>query len=147
MEAEQKIKYEYLLHTWGGFYNKQFKHIHKQESGYHYFDTKEAREEYLNQLKIFEKDLDARVLMSVLTEGYNTRVMTTLHRVIKVEGKEYYSKCEISPNFPFEVAKYHLENKWQPGLNDYPLGEEFDYSEGSYELIQEWITVAFDAED
>lgn len=141
------VKYEYLLHTWGGFYNEEFKEIHKEESGYHYFDTKEEREQYLNKLKNIEKELNARVLISVLSEGYNTRIMTTLHRVIKVDGKEYYSRHDMSPNYPFEVAKFHLEYKWQPGFNDYPLGENFDYSTDNYELIQEWITGGFDFTD
>ena len=68
-----------------------------------------------------------------------------MHRVIKYEGKEYYSKYELSPNYPYDAAKYHLENKWYPGFNDYPLGEDFDYE--NVETVQEWITGAFDITD
>jgi len=121
------MKYEYLLHTWGWFYNKEYKDKHGENSGYHYFDTEEERIEYLKKLKSIEKKLNARHLVITLSEGYNTRTVTTLHRVIKWEEKEYYSNYKISPNYPYDAAKYHLENKWYTGFNDYPLGEDFDY--------------------
>ncbi len=139
------MRYEYLLHTWGGFYNKEYSH--NEESGYHYFDTEKERSEYLKKLKSIEKKLNARHLMTTLSEGYNTRTVTTLHRVIKWEDKEYYSKYEMSPNYPYDSAKYHLENKWYVGFNDYPLGEEFDYENNEVEVVQEWITGAFDITD
>jgi hypothetical protein len=136
------MKYEYLLHTWGGFYDNEYQHSEK--SGYHYFDTEKERSDYLNILKALEEKLSARHLVTTLSEGYNTRTITILHRVIKWEGEEYYSNYEMSPNYPYDVAKYHLENKWYPGFNDYPLGEKFDYDNNEVETIQEWITGAFD---
>ena len=139
------MKYEYLLHTWGGFYNKYYQEKHGEVPGYHYFDSKEERDEYLEKLKKIEIELSAFHLVTILSEGYNTREVTTLHRVIKYEGKEYYSKYELSPNYPYDAAKYHLENKWYPGFNDYPLGEDFDYE--NVETVQEWITGAFDITD
>ena len=139
------MKYEYLLHTWGGFYNKYYQEKHGEVPGYHYFDSKEERDEYLENLKKIEIELSAFHLATILCEGYNTREVTTLHRVIKYEGKEYYSKYELSPNYPYDAAKYHLENKWYPGFNDYPLGEDFDYE--NVETVQEWITGAFDITD
>ena len=139
------MKYEYLLHTWGGFYNKYYQEKHGEVSGYHYFDSKEERDEYLEKLKKIEIELSAFHLVTILSEGYNAREVTTLHRVIKYEGKEYYSKYELSPNYPYDAAKYHLENKWYPGFNDYPLGEDFDYE--NVETVQEWITGAFDITD
>lgn len=139
------MKYEYLLHTWGGFYNKE--HQHSEKSGYHYFDTEKERADYLKKLKALEEKLNARLLATTLSEGYNTRTITILHRVVKWEGKEYYSNYEMSPNYPYDVAKYHLENKWYPGFNDYPLGEDFDYDNNEVETIQEWITGAFDITD
>ena len=139
------MKYEYLLHTWGGFYNKYYQEEHGEVLGYHYFDSKEERDEYLEKLKKIEIELSAFHLVTILSEGYNTREVTTLHRVIKYEGKEYYSKYELSPNYPYDAAKYHLENKWYPGFNDYPLGEDFDYE--NVETVQEWITGAFDITD
>ena len=141
------MKYEYLLHTWGGFYNKEHQDKHGEVEGYHYFDTKQERNEYLAKLRKIEKDLNATYLVAEESEGYNTRTITTLHRVVKWEGKEYYSKYELSPNYPHDVAKYHLENKWYPGCNDYPLGKDFDYENNEVETVQEWITGAFDIAD
>jgi hypothetical protein len=139
------MKYEYLLHTWGGFYNKCYQEKHGEVPGYHYFDTKEERNAYLEKLKKIEIELSASHLATTLSEGYNTREVTTLHRVIKHEDKEYYSKCELYPNCPYDVAKYHLKNKWLPGFNDYPIGEDFDYE--NVETVQEWITGSFDITD
>lgn len=136
------MKYEYLLHTWGGFYNKEYDH--GETEGFHYFDTKELRDDYLKRLRRIEKELNAKYLMTRESEGYHVRAITTLHRVTKWEGKSYYSKHEMSPSCSFWVAKYHLENKWYPGWNDYPLGEDFDYGKNEVEIIQEWITGAFD---
>ena len=28
------VDYEYLLHTWGGFYNEEHKNIHDENGGY-----------------------------------------------------------------------------------------------------------------
>lgn len=142
---ENKIKYEYLLHTWGGFYNEEYQLIHKEVEGYHYFNSKLERKSYINKLRAIEDELKAHSLVMTKSEGYNTRVSTILHRVIKWEDKEYYSKYELSPNYSYEIAKYHLENKWYPGFNDYPLGENFDYE--NVETVQEWITGAFDISD
>ena len=136
------MKYEYLLDTWGGFYNKE--HQHSEKSGYHYFDTKEERTSYLNKLKALEEKLNDRCLLSRINEGYNTRIITTLHRVVKWKGIEYYSSRKISPNHSYDSAKHNLKNKWDLGVKDYPLGEDFDYSNSNLEIIQEWITGAFD---
>lgn len=141
------MKYQYLLHTWGGFYNDEYKSSHNESSGYHYFDTKLERTQYLEKLKEIEAQLSAFHLATDISEGYNTRTNTVLHRVIKWESKEYYSSYILPPNYPYGTAKYHLENKWYPGFNDYPLGEEFDYEKNKVETVQEWITGAFDVVD
>jgi hypothetical protein len=141
------MKYEYLLHTWGGFYNKEHQDKHGEVEGYHYFDTKQDRSDYLAKLRKIETELNAIRLVAQESEGYNTRTVTTLHRVIKWKGEEYYTKYELSPNYPYDVAKYHLENKWYPGCNDYPLGKDFNYENNDVETIQEWITGSFDISD
>lgn len=141
------MKYEYLLYTWGGFYNKEHQKEHKQKSGYHYFDTEQKRNEYLYRLKVIEKRLNARFLVTTMCEGYHTRSKTVLHRVIKWKGKEYHSKYEMIPNTSYMSAKYHLDNKWFPGFNDYPLGEDFDYEKNKVEVVQEWTTGAFDTNE
>ncbi|MFC4219001.1 hypothetical protein [Flagellimonas marina] len=138
------LKYEYLLKTWGGFYNSEYKDIHGEVEGYHYFETAEKRAEYLAKLRWIEKDFHAVRLVVEQSEGYNTRTIVTLNRVIKWKGKEYYSNRELSPNYPYGAAKHFLEYKWRPGFNDYPLGEDFDYEQKEVEIVQEWITGAFD---
>ncbi len=37
--GKSKEKYEYLLQTWGGFYNDEHVAIHGKEPGYLWFDT------------------------------------------------------------------------------------------------------------
>lgn len=36
-------KYEYHLHTWGGFYNKEYSEIHKKPNGDFWFESYEER--------------------------------------------------------------------------------------------------------
>ena len=136
----EKLKYEYFLKTWGGFYNEQHKKIHKKEPGNYWFDTAEERASYVAELKKLSEELGAKVLMVDTTiEGYNTRIMTTLHRVIRdSQGEEHYSSYNMGYGWPIDMAKYHMEYKWRPGFNDYPLGEDYDYD--SCEIVQEWVT-------
>ncbi len=136
-----KIKYEYYLKTWGGFYNKEHEHGYKE--GDYYFDSKEERDNYIEKLHLLEVEYpNAKHLMLHLDQGYHLRTITTMHRVIRFEGKEYYSESEIWPGYDYDTTKYNLEWKWRPGFNDYPLGEDFDYSK--VEIVQEWISGKFD---
>ena len=79
----------------------------------------------------------------MISEGYCCRTRTVLHRVIEWDGKRYYTQLDMGVNYPMDVAQYHLEWKWYPGFNDYPLGEDFDYDNNPVQIIQEWITGAF----
>ena len=141
------MKYEYLLHTWGGFYNEEHQEKHGELEGYHYFYTEKERDNYITKLRKIEKDLNAKHLAIEKSEGYNTRTITTLHRVSKYKGKEYYTKNNLPPNYSYSAARYTMKNKWYPGFNDYPLGENFDYDNEDFEIVQEWITGAFDISD
>ncbi len=134
-------KYEYHVQTWGGFYNKEHAKKHKLKEGDFFFDTKEARNSFIENRRRIEKELDAHVLMIDTTEGFCSRIKTVLHRVIEVDGVQYYSQREMGFNYPFGAAKYHMEWKWYPGFNDYPLGEGFDYS--GVKIVQAWITGAW----
>jgi len=80
-----------------------------------------------------------------LSEGYCCNIRTILHRVIEYEGKQYYSSNNMGINFPAQSAAFHMTYKWTPGFNDYPLGEDFDYSK--VKIVQEWITGAFNTKD
>lgn len=140
------MKYEYRLYTWGGFYNKHNRDVHNEPSGAHYFSTLEERQDYKYKLLSYSQTLldlgnnDSHLVFDE-SEGYNCRTPVTLHRVIKFKGKEYHSYNELVLSVSFETAKYHLETKWYPGFNDYPLGEDFDYE--LVETVQEWITGSF----
>jgi hypothetical protein len=137
------MKYEYFLLTWGGFYNKEYKDLHNEKPGYHYFDNKEDRDNYISKLRGIEKELSASYLMLVEREGYHVRSEVTINRVSKFEGKEIHTERKMGPGFEYSSAIYHLENKWYPGFNDYPFGEDFDYDTEGFEVIQEWVTGAF----
>jgi len=146
VEGQPFMKYQYAIYTWGGFYNQEYQSQHKYEPGQRVFDTKEERDDYIADLRVKEISLDARHLMMVLDEGFAVNEVLTCHRVIKFEGKYYYSSDVISVWGTFEegvfgTASYHMRWKWYPGFNDYPAGEGKDYSKA--EVIQEWITGAF----
>ena len=138
-----KPKYEYHVLIWGGFFNDEYKKIHKKEEGNYWFNSKSNRSKFIKELKFIEEKLNARHLAISESEGYHCRTTTKLHRIIKFKNKEYYSEYEMGINYPFDAAMYHLEWKWYPGFNDYPLGEDFDYENNKVDIIQEWITGAF----
>ena len=145
---DNSMKYEYMLHTWGGFYNKEFKRVHKYEPGYFYFDSKKERDEYLSKLKKVEESLNARSLAVDVEEGYHLRDGEIVaHRVCKYNGEARHTTRSFPPGYPYAIAVYHIENKWYPGFNDYPFGEDFDYERNKVTIIQEWITGSFNLDD
>lgn len=141
------MKYEYLLMTWGGFYNQENKDRHGLEPGYHYFDSEEERENYLRKLQRIEKRLNAKYLASMKSEGFNVREPVILNRVSSYKGREVHTTYESMPGTSYSIAAYLLENKWYPGHHDYPFGEDFDYESPSFKVVQEWITGQFDAKE
>lgn len=137
------MPYLYYLYTWGGFYNKEFQDIHGYIGGGRNFNTAKEREEYLDTLKQVEIKLNARHLAFRTCEGFNTLVPTILHRVVEYKGNQYYSNNDMGIGYPYGAAEYHMQWKWYPGFNDYPLGEDFDYDKEKFTIIQEWITGSF----
>lgn len=138
------LKYEYGVHTWGGFYNDHNRAIHHFEEGTQYFPTKELRHTYLNSLENARRALtysDA-TLAKHLFEGFNIRDLPVIHRVVEYRGKQYYSKYEYSWPETASVLLYYMENKWYPGLNDdtveETVGHSVDYKE--VKIIQEWLS-------
>lgn len=141
----KELKYQYHLLTWGGFYNDHHKHSYKP--GDYLFDTKEEREQYIEELEKTSKELNAHVLMISRTEGFNCDIRAVCHRVIRYKGQLYKSEYDMGINYPFRGAQYTMNYKWTLGFNDYPLGEDFDYDNGEVEIISEYITGAFDIEE
>lgn len=142
----ENLKYEYYLYTWGGFYNEEYKNVHNEEKGAKWFNTFEERDQYIDKLKNIEKELNAKHLMMVRCEGYFTRIPVKIHRVSRYKDEYKYTSDEFWPDYGYDAAKYHLEYKWYPGFNDYPFGENFDYSirNKEFEIVKEWISGCFE---
>ncbi len=106
-------KYEYLLKTWGGFYNEEFQKIHGKEEGSFFFNTKKERKAYIDELKQIEKNLNARVLMITEEEGKSVRYSTIAKMKMIYNGKTYdYEEdfgnaySEDSAHFMFHDGNY-----------------------------------------
>lgn len=56
-----------------------------------WFSTAAERQQFIDELKEIEENLNARHLEMTLSEGYFCRIPTILHRVVEWEGKQYYS--------------------------------------------------------
>lgn len=140
----ENMKYQYHVQTWGGFYNEEHQKIHGHKPGDFVFDTKKERNNYVHELRQIEEKLGARHLATTMTEGFNCNVRTTLHRISKFEDKVVHDTYDMGVNYPYGAASYHMEWKWYPGFNHYPFGEDFDYRKNKVEILQEWVTGAFD---
>ena len=138
-------KYEYCVFSWGGFFNDENRKIHGRTEGAKYFNSKQMANKYIESIRKEEVHLNAKHLMIVEYEGFFCRTPVNLHRVIEVDGNQYYSSYDMAPVRDYDTALYHLENKWYPGFNDYPLGENFNYDE--VKIVQEWISGAFEKND
>lgn len=97
-------KYEYLLHTWGGFYNHKDQHGYKE--GYFWFDTEAARDDYILELKDAEQRLNARHLVVVKEEGTRVRYRTVAKCVFVYRGKKYPTEYDFGFAYPAEDAEY-----------------------------------------
>lgn len=136
------IKYEYLVFTWGGFYNKEYRKLHKQKPGNRWFDTKEDADSYINFLKELEERYDARHLAISREEGYNTRKKTICHRVVEVDGKMYESTYDLGYAYPIDSAVYWCIWKWYPGCNDYVAIQDSDKDLDKIENENVWVEYA-----
>lgn len=139
------MEYEYMLYTWGGFYSPEHQKKHGESDGYHYFSLKEKRDKYLLHLQSLEKALNANHLIYITGEGYHVREKVILHRVLRFRVDTIHTETEMPPGTTYAAAKFIMSNKWYPGHNDYPFGEDANYDE--VEIIQEWITGAFDYDE
>jgi hypothetical protein len=136
-------QYKYAAFTWGGFYNKSNVAIHGcEERGLVYLDTEAERNEYVQTLKGKLNLIGAAdwILCIKTFEGFDIDILPCLHRVIELDGKQYYSRRQWDWLEELSALEYHLEWKWTPGFNDYPAGD-VDYTKAK--IIQEWITGSF----
>ena len=135
-------KYQYCVKTWGGFYNDEYFAIHGLKKGEYVFDTAEERQVFIYHRRVIEKQLNADALVIDCTEGYCCEIDTVCHRIVEIDGKQYYSTRNVGRNYPFSAAKALMEYHWYTGSNDYPLGMAFDYGKAKIKMIKEWITGA-----
>lgn len=143
-------KYEYFFHVWGGFFNDHNKEIHGYEEGTQYFDDQHTRDLVLQNMEKARVNLDTRdaILVYKIDEGYHVRKLPACHRVVEYKGKRYYSTYKWHWPESADTLWFCMENKWYPGFNDHvveeELGHEVDYN--NVEIVQEWITGAFNYE-
>lgn len=109
------MKYEYLLFTWGGFYNRDYFKEHGYKEGSYYFETEKQRDRYRDTLISLSNELKAYQFMYIEAEGFCVRDIPKLHRVVRYKGKDYYSSRDCHPDFTYDSARYFLEFKWYPG--------------------------------
>lgn len=133
-------KYEYLLKTWGGFYNEEFKKIHGKEEGYFFFDAKKERKDYIDELKQIEKKLNARVLMINEEEGKNVRYSTIAKMKMIYNGKTYEYEEDFgkaypsdSAHFMFHDGNYSCDCNRSSFLN-IKYGDEIEIKDCGYEI-------------
>lgn len=136
------MEYKYALYTWSGFYNDEYKHNYVE--GLYLFDTEEERQNYIRELRSVEKDMKVFHLMLELFEGYNCDKPTVLHRVSEFNGKRVHTKDESYILRTYSSAEYYMQYRWYAGHNDYPFGEDFDYEQDGFRVVQEWIEGSFD---
>ena len=135
------VKNEFMVQTWGGFYNDNHKKKHGYEPGYKWFDHRWQRDEYIQMLKDTSDRLNAKELAVSTEDGYHTRVETVLHRLCSYNNQIYKSEYSMGYGYPLDSAKYHMEYKWYPGCNDYTcIDDEKDI--GEVKTLLEYITYA-----
>ena len=141
-----KYKYEYLLHRWGGFWNKHNILVHKEpDFEYKWFDTKEEREIEILRLRRLEdlqgqylltrnKYNDSTIAMSE-TEGYLTRYRFIIQAHVLVNNEIKVVENDLGYGFfsneEFDClgncADYMKE--WKYGISaDLPDDHELLYS-------------------
>lgn len=105
-----KEKYEYMLHTWGGFYNVEHVKIHGKKPGYFFFYSMKELKDYEFDLKQIEKELGAHVLMTHIEEGQHVRYKTIAKMKFLFNGKTYDYQEDFGYAYPLESAKFMFED-------------------------------------
>lgn len=98
--------YEYMVQTWGGFYNDEHKAVHKLEPGYYWFSTEEARADFINERTRISVELNAHVFVTVLYEGRHTRMRTVARMDLVLDGKTYPLAYDFGYAFEEDAAEY-----------------------------------------
>ena len=136
------MNYQYGVKVWGGFFNDEHRANHGKEEGEYTFDSETARDLFVGELKLIERNIGRLCLVIHKYEGYLCNEKITLHRISKHKDVEVCTTETMFPCTKYDDAVYHLENKWYLGFNDYPFGESFDYENEKVEVC-EWVEGRF----
>lgn len=102
-------KYEFVLHTWGGFYNDENKAKHGLEPGYFWFDTAEDRQKFLDSLREIEKKFDAKYIAHNFEEGQHVRYRTIARMTLVYNNKAYQYEEDFGFAYPVSAAHSMFE--------------------------------------
>lgn len=97
---------EYLLQTWGGFYNEEHRVKHGEKPGFFWFDTWQERAAEVARLREIEKRLKAVVLMVVNHDGEFSQKKLIAKMVFVYDGKRYPFAYDFGYGFETENAEY-----------------------------------------
>jgi hypothetical protein len=100
------MPYEYMLHTWGGFYNKEHQEKHGELPGYEWFPTAAARQKRIDELKSISDKLNARTLATNTEEGHHTRFRTVAKMDLVYQDKTYPIEYDFGFAYPEESADF-----------------------------------------
>jgi hypothetical protein len=98
--------YEYMVHVWGGFFNKEHVTKHGERGGYYWFGTSEERMSFVEKLKRDEEKYKAHTLVVDCHEGLGTRNRTVATMNLVYNGKEYYYEEDFGYAYPPSGANY-----------------------------------------
>jgi hypothetical protein len=97
---------EYLLHIWGGFFNKEHRVKHGKKPGYYWFTSPEARESFFRELQEIEERLDARFLARSDYDGPLVRKRTIAQMIFIYKGTKYPFEYDFGYGYEESSAEY-----------------------------------------
>lgn len=122
------MKYEYLLHVWGGFWNSGNIAIHGDlDISYRWFDTKSDRQAEIDRLDSLCNSLGTfdACISKHLTEGFLTRKEFIIQSFVKENGKliivennlgyGFWSDSELEDDD--SSVQYMKDWKWDVGYD------------------------------
>ncbi len=145
--TDTEVKYEWVLQTWGGFYNKHYQEQHKEVPGYQWFETEAQLIKEVDRLRRLERDYREQdrvtgttstcCLVTDVNEGYDTRLMTTLNVIVQYRGKTWHITRDMGYGYPTSAAEYHMEWKWDS--NYWIDGSWVDDAATECKVLDSWI--------
>ena len=113
-------KKEYMVHIWGGAWNKDANpSIEKDlgiKEGYHYFDTKEEKDEFCKYLRLYKYRKQG--LMIDEKYGVMSHKRTVFVGTFKYKDQEFVIHFDFGYEYEEEYAKFQfLENNYSCDCN------------------------------